>query len=133
MTNSRYVNALEDVYCHNRSAVTSAGLSCGSASLPTRIINGGKRVLYTAAMTGMLLNNMAPQAWADLTVSAGETSTGLTVGYDYDYDVVSNYGTTISTIIYEGGIEEVYSGGVASGTIINNGRPVLPFSFTGIG
>ena len=119
MTNSRYVNALEDVYCHNRSAVTSAGLSCGSASLPTRIINGGKRVLYTAAMTGMLLNNMAPQAWADLTVSAGQTSTGLTVGYDYDYDVVSNYGTTISTIIYEGGIEEVYSGGVASNTTVN--------------
>ena len=56
---SKYIQELENTYCTSRSAIVSqVGLSCGSASLPTRIINGGRKILYTAAMTGMLVNNL---------------------------------------------------------------------------
>lgn len=123
MNTSKYVQNLEDVYCHTRSAVTSAGLSCGSASLSTRIIDGGKKVLYTAAMTGMLLNNTIPAYAGNLTVSAGQTSTGLTVGR-YGNIVQSNlfnYGSTIDTVVNSAGTEYVYSGGVATNTTINSG------------
>lgn len=123
MNTSKYVQNLEDVYCHSRSAVTSEiGLSCGSASLPARIINGGKKVLYTAAMTGMLLNNTLP-AYADLTVYTGQTSSGLKVGREITNNVVSvlyNKGTIISTIINSGGSAHVYSGGIAYDTRINS-------------
>ena len=121
MNTSRYIQDLEDVYCNNRSAVTSAGLSCGSATLPTRIINGGKKVLYAAAMTGMLLNNTIP-AYADLVVNPEETSIGLTVGIDPFNSVVStlnNYGNTHSTVINSGGTENVYDGGVSLWATVN--------------
>ena len=110
---SRYIQGLEDIYCHSRSAVTSEmGLSCCSASLPTRIINGGKKVIYTATMTAMLLNNMNLPAYANLTVSAGQTVSGYTVGSDPLNSVVSvlsNYGTTIDTIVNSGGQEIIYN------------------------
>jgi len=120
---SHCLQNLEDVYCNNRSAVTSAGLSCGSATLPTRIINGGKKVIYTATMAAMLLNNIMP-AYADLTVEANQISSGLTVGTDTSNVVISrldNYGTIIDTIINNGGSAYVYAGGVASGTTIYDG------------
>ena len=117
---SRYIQDLENYYCDSRSAVTSA---CCSANLPTRIINGGKKAIYTATMAAMLLNNTMP-AYANLTVSAGQTSSGLTVGTDPSNDVVNrlhNYGTTISTTVNSGGYETISNGGVASDTTINAG------------
>ena len=119
---SRYIQGLEDIYCHSRSAVTSVGLSCGSTTLPTRIINGGKRAIYTATMAAMLLNNTIPAYATDYTVSAGETVSGYTVGKDPSNSVVSklfNYGTAINTTLNSGGYEYVYDGGVANGTTIN--------------
>ena len=129
MNTSRYVQELEDIYCHSRSVVTSeAELSSCSVNLPMRIINGGKKILYTAAMTGMLLNNTVP-AYANLIVSAGETSTGLTVGIETGNSVVStldNYGTTISTTINSGGTENIYDGGSSiNATINSNGSQVI--------
>lgn len=119
---SRYIQELENNYCTSRSAIVSqVGLSCGSATLATRIINGGKRALYTAAVAGMLVNNMAPYGYADLIVNAGQTSTGLTVGIDPSNDVVnilSNYGTTVGTVINSGGQEIIYNGGSATDAVI---------------
>ena len=74
-------------------------------------------------MTGMLVNNFTPYAYADLIVNAGETSTGLKVGaasYNNVVSVLSNYGTTISTMVSSGGQEIVYDGGVTSHTIVKN-------------
>jgi len=120
---SRYIQGLEDVYCHSRSTVTSEmGLSCCSANFPTRIINGGKKAIYTATMTAMLLNNTIP-AYVDLTVYAGQTSSGLTVGANPVNSVVSvlaNYGSTINTFISYGGQEHIYDGGIANGTTISS-------------
>nr|MCR5504969.1 hypothetical protein [Elusimicrobiaceae bacterium] len=110
---SRYIQSLEDVYCHSRSAVTSEmGLSCGSASLPTRIINGGKKAIYTATMTAMLLNNMAPQAWADdppTSIGPGQVVQDVTYTSG---TIVWNEGTT-SNVTFNGANEYVDNGAFA--------------------
>ena len=122
---SRYIQELENTYCTSRSAIVSqAGLSCASASLPTRIINGGKKILYTAAMTGMLINNIAPQAFAaTTTVVAGDTSNGLIAN---NGDIIEVYGTTNNTTVNNNGKEIIYTaglinGGIANSTIVNSG------------
>lgn len=121
----KYIQDLENVYCTSRSAIVSqAGLSCGSASLSTRIINGGKKILYTAAMTGMLINNIAPQAFAETTtVVAGDTSNGLIAN---NGDTIKVYGTTNNTIVNSNGKEIIYTtgltnSGIANNTIVNSG------------
>ena len=113
---SHYIQSLEEVYCHSRSAVTSVGLSCSSANLPTRIINGGKKAIYTATMTAMLLNNMALQAIGkNITVSSGVISSNLSAR---TRDNINVYGNTISTLIGKNGTENVYSGGITTKTIV---------------
>ena len=124
---SRYIQSLEDVYCHSRSAVTSEmGLSCCSASWPTRIIDGGKKVIYTATMTAMLLNNMAPQAWGGdvvsvLTIDSNQSLHGSSIDWEKDeygqyyihYRYVHNYGKEY---------DFTYSGNSNSGKVFDSVR-----------
>ena len=119
--NSGYIQNLEREYCSTCSAVVASSQlmlsSCGfGARVMSRIYEGGRRFMYTAAVGGMLLNNMAPAAMADTTVvSAGDISAGLGAGEGSDILV---YGTTSNTAL-SGGRETVYSGGVANSTTVD--------------
>ena len=79
------------------------------------IIDGGKKVLHTAALGGMLAQNFTMPVYADIIVSPGETSSGLTG------DTVSVYGTTVNDIVSAGLYEYVYSGGLANITTVSSG------------
>ncbi len=115
---SACIQALEQEYCSSCSAavVSSHGLG---ARIMSRIYDGGRKAVYTAAVGAMLANNMVVPAYADpLVVSAGETSTGLVVSYGTAISAVEVYGTTSQTKVYDGG-ETIFNGGVANDTTIN--------------
>lgn len=127
---SACVQALEQEYCSSCSAavvssccVSSHGLG---ARIMSRIYDGGRRAVYTAAIGAMLTNNMAlPAQAATVTVAAGETSTGLVVSSGTAVDRVDVYGTTSQTRVNRGGEEIVFDGGVASDTVLISGDQVI--------
>ena len=92
------------------------------------IVDGGRKIIQTAALGGMLAQNFTIPAYAGdssgvvvsattSTVSAGETwsSTNLFSG------ILNVYGTTIETNVLSIGSEKILYGGIASGTTVWNG------------
>ena len=137
-----YIQALEQEYCSSCSAavVSSCIVSRGFGErLVSRIYNGGRRAVYTAAVAAMLANNMALPAYgAGTYVSAGKTVTGATITSGNSQiiysagvadsttiygglQVVSSGGLATNTTMYKDGWQFVSSGGVASNTTINPG------------
>ena len=120
---SACIQALEQEYCSSCSAavVSSCIVSRGFGErLVSRIYNGGRRAVYTAAVAAMLANNMALPAYgAGTYVSAGKTVTGATITSG-NSQIIYSAGVADSTTIY-GGLQVVSSGGVASATTINEG------------
>ena len=146
---SQVVQALEQKYCSSCSAavvssclVSSQGLG---ARVVSRIYDGGRKAVYTAAVAAMMVQNLTPGAYAasSKVVSNGETSTGLVMPDGDITDLrISLGGTTISTVLESGGRElvsgktsgttinesaeqRVYKTGVASDTVINAGGSQL--------
>ena len=125
---SQIIQALEQKYCSSCSAavvssclVSSQGLG---ARVVSRIYDGGRKAVYTAAVAAMMAQNLTPAAYAaSMVVSNGETSTGLVMPNSSGVTdlKISNGGTTISTTLNDTGKEIILGGGVASGTIINAG------------
>ena len=139
---SACIQALEQEYCSSCSAavVSSCIVSHGFGErLVSRIYNGGRRAVYTAAVAAMLANNMALPAYgAGTYVSAGKTVTGATITSGNSQiiysagvadsttiygglQVVSSGGVATNTTMYQDGWQFVSSGGVASNTTINPG------------
>ena len=139
---SACIQALEQEYCSSCSAavVSSCIVSRGFGErLVSRIYNGGRRAVYTAAVGAMLANNTALPAYgAGTYVSAGETVTGATITSGNSQiiysagvadsttiygglQVVSSGGVATNTTMYQDGWQFVSSGGVASNTTINPG------------
>ena len=139
---SACIQALEQEYCSSCSAavVSSCIVSRGFGErLVSRIYNGGRRAVYTAAVGAMLANNMALPAYgAGTYVSAGKTVTGATITSGNSQiiysagvadsttiygglQVVSSGGVATNTTMYQDGWQFVSSGGVASNTTINPG------------
>ena len=139
---SACIQALEQEYCSSCSAavVSSCIVSRGfGGRLVSRIYNGGRRAVYTAAVAAMLANNMALPAYgAGTYVSAGKTVTGATITSGNSQiiysagvansttiygglQVVSSGGVATNTTMYQDGWQFVSSGGVASNTTINPG------------
>ena len=139
---SACIQALEQEYCSSCSAavVSSCIVSHGFGErLVSRIYNGGRRAVYTAAVAAMLANNMALPAYgAGTYVSAGKTVTGATITSGNSQiiysagvadsttiygglQVVSSGGVATNTTMYQDGWQFVFSGGVASNTTINPG------------
>ena len=150
---------------HNTSSITlcqpSCGLSCGyyfssgmavsstsfdSMGMPSHgalynaasrvFIDGGRKVLQTAALGGMLAQNLVTPAEA-VSIGPGQTSrisrttlsNTILSGNSKDYALlfVSGsgvyHGSTVSTLIYDYAQEQVYWGGSTLGTqIYNNGE-----------
>ena len=124
--NSNYIQSLERKYCCSSAVLASSGCVVSSGGLggrvALRIYEGGRRLMYTAAVGAMLLNNMAPAAMADTTVvSAGDISAGLGAGEGSDILV---YGTTSNTAL-SGGRETVYSGGLTVSTVVSPGEQIV--------
>ena len=139
---SACIQALEQEYCASCSAavVSSCIVSRGFGErLVSRIYNGGRRAVYTAAVGAMLANNTALPAYgAGTYVSAGKTVTGATITSGNSQiiysagvadsttiygglQVVSSGGLATNTTMYKDGWQFVSSGGVASNTTINPG------------
>ena len=139
---SACIQALEQEYCSSCSAavVSSCIVSRGFGErLVSRIYNGGRRAVYTAAVGAMLANNTALPAYgAGTYVSAGKTVTGATITSGNSQiiysagvadsttiygglQVVSSGGLATNTTMYQDGWQFVSSGGVASNTTINPG------------
>lgn len=139
---SACIQALEQEYCSSCSVavVSSCIVSRGFGErLVSRIYNGGRRAVYTAAVAAMLANNMALPAYgAGTYVSAGKTVTGATITSGNSQiiysagvadsttiygglQVVSSGGVATNTTMYQDGWQFVSSGGVASNTTINPG------------
>lgn len=139
---SACIQALEQEYCSSCSAavVSSCIVSRGFGErLVSRIYNGGRRAVYTAAVGAMLANNTALPAYgAGTYVSAGKTVTGATITSGNSQiiysagvadsttiygglQVVSSGGLATNTTMYKDGWQFVSSGGVASNTTINPG------------
>ena len=139
---SACIQALEQEYCASCSAavVSSCIVSRGFGErLVSRIYNGGRRAVYTAAVGAMLANNTALPAYgAGTYVSAGKTVTGATITSGNSQiiysagvadsttiygglQVVSSGGVATNTTMYQDGWQFVSSGGVASNTTINPG------------
>ena len=139
---SACIQALEQEYCSSCSAavVSSCIVSRGFGErLVSRIYNGGRRAVYTAAVGAMLANNTALPAYgAGTYVSAGKTVTGATITSGNSQiiysagvadsttnygglQVVSSGGVATNTTMYQDGWQFVSSGGVASNTTINPG------------
>ena len=139
---SACIQTLEQEYCSSCSAavVSSCIVSRGFGErLVSRIYNGGRRAVYTAAVAAMLANNMALPAYgAGTYVSAGKTVTGATITSGNSQiiysagvadsttiygglQVVSSGGVATNTTMYQDGWQFVSSGGVASNTTINPG------------
>ena len=139
---SACIQALEQEYCSSCSAavVSSCIVSRGFGErLVSRIYNGGRRAVYTAAVGAMLANNTALPAYgAGTYVSAGKTVTGATITSGNSQiiysagvadsttiygglQVVSPGGVATNTTMFQDGWQFVSSGGVASNTIINSG------------
>jgi outer membrane autotransporter protein len=110
------------------------------ASVANRIIDGGRKIIYTVATAAMLNANLTPNLYAAFTsnVSSGTTVTGETVdsGSQMVYDGGrANSGTIISsgnqyiyssgianiTYIFSGGKQYISNGGSALSTTINSG------------
>ena len=123
---SACVQALEQEYCSSCSAAVVSSCLVSSqgfgARVMSRIYNGGRSVIYTTAIGAMLTTNMATPIYAApvLTVSAGQTSNGLTApGSDpFDYAQIDVYGTTQDTSVNSGGLENVLNGGQANKTLV---------------
>ena len=125
---SQVVQALEQKYCSSCSAavvssclVSSHGLG---ARVVSRIYDGGRKAVYTAAVAAMMVQNLTPDALAaSMNVSGeGASVSGLTIpGSGYDLLKVWSGGSTIGTKLSAGGSEYVSSGGLASGTQISEG------------
>ena len=90
------------------------------------VIDGGRKVLHTAALGGMLAQNFTFPVYAGdssgVTVSAGETATVSAgekwsftmLGYEIgDSAVLNVFGSTYKTDIARSGFEYVYNGGIA--------------------
>ena len=139
---SACIQALEQEYYSSCSAavVSSCIVSRGFGErLVSRIYNGGRRAVYTAAVGAMLANNTALPAYgAGTYVSAGKTVTGATITSGNSQiiysagvadsttiygglQVVSSGGVATNTTMYQDGWQFVSSGGVASNTTINPG------------
>ena len=139
---SACIQALEQEYCSSCSAavVSSCIVSRGFGErLVSRIYNGGRRAVYTAAVGAMLANNTALPAYgAGTYVSAGKTVTRATITSGNSQiiysagvadsttiygglQVVSSGGVATNTTMYQDGWQFVSSGGVASNTTINPG------------
>lgn len=140
---SACIQALEQEYCSSCSAAVVSSCLVSShrygARLVSRIYNGGRRAVYTAAVGAMLANNTALPAYgAGTYVSAGKTVTGATITSGNSQiiysagvadsttiygglQVVSSGGVATNTTMYQDGWQFVSSGGVASNTTINPG------------
>ena len=120
---SACIQALEQEYCSSCSAavVSSCIVSRGFGErLVSRIYNGGRRAVYTAAVGAMLANNTALPAYgAGTYVSAGKTVTGATITSG-NSQIIYSAGVADSTTIH-GGAQYVSAGGVASATTIHGG------------
>ncbi len=115
------IRALEQEYCSSCSAavVSSCIVSRGFGEwLVSRIYNGGRRAVYTAAVGAMLANNTALPAYgAGTYVSAGKTVTGATITSG-NSQIIYSAGVADSTTIY-GGLQVVSPGGVATNTTMS--------------
>lgn len=118
---SACIQALEQEYCSSCSAavVSSCIVSRGFGErLVSRIYNGGRRAVYTAAVGAMLANNTALPAYgAGTYVSAGKTVTGATITSG-NSQIIYSAGVADSTTIY-GGLQVVSPGGVATNTTMS--------------
>lgn len=136
---------LEHEWCASRAALTSEYLlssSCGFAAHYSRIVEGGKRIVYTGTMAAMLAQNMALPAYADTwtgyvvpnldvdppvygyVANDGDTFSKFVVN-NGGHITISSGGRSVQTSVYNGGIEYVEgnatSSAVASSAIIYNG------------
>lgn len=115
------IQALEQEYCSSCSAavVSSCIVSRGFGErLVSRIYNGGRRAVYTAAVGAMLVNNTAMPAYgAGTYVSAGKTVTGATITSG-NSQIIYSAGVADSTTI-NGGLQVVSPGGVATNTTMS--------------
>lgn len=117
---SAVVQALEQQYCSSCSAAVVSPCLVSSMGLGERVIsriyNGGRQALYTAAVGAMLLNNVTPAYAED--VPAGNISSGLVANAG---DPLNVYGGTIDTTVNSGGYEYIFDGGSATHTTVNSG------------
>ena len=119
---SACIQALEQEYCSSCSAAVVSSCLVSSqgygARLVSRIYNGGRRAIYTAAVGAMLANNTALPAYgAGTYVSAGKTVTGATITSG-NSQIIYSAGVADSTTIY-GGLQVVSPGGVATNTTMS--------------
>ena len=119
---SACIQALEQEYCSSCSAAVVSSCLVSShgygARLVSRIYNGGRRAVYTAAVGAMLANNTALPAYgAGTYVSAGKTVTGATITSG-NSQIIYSAGVADSTTIY-GGLQVVSPGGVATNTTMS--------------
>lgn len=119
---STCIQALEQEYCSSCSAAVISPCLLSSRSfgerLVSRIYNGGRRAVYTAAVGVMLANNTALPAYgAGTYVSAGKTVTGATITSG-NSQIIYSAGVADSTTIY-GGLQVVSPGGVATNTTMS--------------
>ena len=119
---STCIQALEQEYCSSCSAAVISPCLLSSRSfgerLVSRIYNGGRRAVYTAAVGAMLANNTALPAYgAGTYVSAGKTVTGATITSG-NSQIIYSAGVADSTTIY-GGLQVVSPGGVATNTTMS--------------
>ena len=119
---STCIQAFEQEYCSSCSAAVISPCLLSSRSfgerLVSRIYNGGRRAVYTAAVGAMLANNTALPAYgAGTYVSAGKTVTGATITSG-NSQIIYSAGVADSTTIY-GGLQVVSPGGVATNTTMS--------------
>ena len=122
---SAIVQALEQTYCSSCSAAVVSSCLVSSqrfgARVVSRIYNGGRQAVYTAAVAAMMVQNLTPGAYAATsTITPGQTVSNLVIP-DGDITDLNVSGSTVDTTVNATGKEMIKSGGVASGTTVNSG------------
>ena len=115
---------------HGLELSAGPGSSANSLCLMERImsrggvmLDGGRRYAAAAVLTTVVGLAIVPDAYAaSFDIGAGETGTDLTItSNDYNPMNVFSGGVAINTTIDNGGSQYVYSNGIAISTTINNG------------
>ncbi|MCL2144112.1 MAG: autotransporter outer membrane beta-barrel domain-containing protein [Endomicrobia bacterium] len=133
-----------DDYFSSSEYVSSSFSSAVRAPFVNQIVAGGKKIVLTAALAGMLNTNLVQPAQAQFTsyVSSGVTVTGQTVSGGTQHvlstgrassgilisggtQILSNNGYTVDTSIYNGGTQNVSSGYASRTSIFSGGTQIV--------
>ena len=98
-------------------------VSSGQTDIGDIVENGGTLNVFSGgAISGT-------QDSGTVNVSLGGTATDTVI---LNAVLLNVYGTTVGTVVYGSGLEIVYSGGTAVGTVVNIGAQVVEFGGTAI-